>query len=358
MQSIPLMNHTSQQAPRSCACGIAIIVAVIIATGNPAAAFKWHECPAPPIPAYPSAEGATASPFIHPGHPLTILLNEAEVTASGGFSLDPMGNEISITFQSLFGPPVQLAPRYVSTGSHAALTFDFPDTAVEVGKSLAGPVEIAVVANGQTVAHILPQDFVALPPNNDVTDIVLGTNPDQVVLGAIAADGDLWIPTHFQGDPMTMPMCPGNFIVPLPIYVGGVSVIGGVVPANFTPLDHLRSLDGYLGDIEINGYSFYGMLVPQTIDLVHVAGTLGVSICRLNDAVDLVLRIHGAQSWALPQASPFRNVAWHSTPVPLHITSAPLRPGKDNRSAEAADDEAPTTTVDSFGGICPSHGHD
>jgi hypothetical protein len=176
-----------------------------------------------------------------------------------------------------------------------------------------------------------------------VTPLVLGENPDQIVAAALSASGDLWIPARFSGDPMTMPTCPGNFIFPVPLEIGGGAVIGRLA-SNYNPLSTIRGVVGYLGDEVIGGTDFYGMLYPQRINLVHVADTLGVCICRLNDAVDLVLQVKGASAWAQSR-SPFRFVAWGSQPILLQLFGAQPVPASTNSSGS-------TTMLDSFGNDC------
>jgi hypothetical protein len=309
-------------------------------------AFKWHSCPAPPLPVYPSALGATKSPFIHPGHELTIVLNQDEVAQTGGFSVLPNSNTITIVFESLFGPPIQLPMRSATAASDSVLTFTFPDTRDEIHTPLVGPVRIEVSAEGRSAARILGSDLVALPPFNDIASLVLSEVRTQIALAALDANGDLWVPTRFQGEPMVMPMCPGDFIVPQPVAVGGAMIIGDT-PNPYNPLARIRGMSGYLGDLEINGTSFYGWLVDQPIELVHVQNTLGVSICRLNDAIDLVLRVQGDKSWAQDSASPFRVAAANSAPVMLMLQGAPVCPTPNDSATMPA-----TAGRDSFGNLC------
>lgn len=276
---------------------------------------------------YPSTLGATNAPFVHPGHALTIVLNEDEASWTGGFSLAPNGNDIAITFRSLFGTPVPLAARRATTTTASSLTFTFPDSLQEIGRTVSGPVEVRVTAAGRMVAWIRADDLVGLPPTTDVTAIVLGTDAESVVLATLGSDGDLWIPVGFHGDPNTMPMCPGEFLSPLPVYIGG-AMIDGALAARRNPLDRIRGIVGYLGDFHADGLNYYGMLWHERINLVHQDGTLGVSICRLNDAVELVLRVRGDRAWARARSSPFRLAAKDSAPIPLRLLAAPLCPSQ------------------------------
>ncbi len=303
------------------------------------------------MPVYPSLRGATSSPFIHPGHELTIVLNAEEVAASGGFRTEPGANEVAITFRSLFGDPIALPPLRVAAMSEQALRFPFPDTRGPVGRLLAGPVEILVRSGDRLTAIIAAWDLVALPPSNDMTALLQGTEGEMPALAAMGANGDVWIPARFGGEPMSMPGCEGNFVMPEPVEIAGAAVLGPVL-FPLQPLQRLRRLYGYIGDMEINGVSFYGMLYPQLIRPVHVFGTLGVSVCRLNDASDLVIRVQGNRFWASSRASPFRFAIRDSRPLPLQLFRAPLLPAADMGLWPAP---SPPLT-DSFGNECPIQG--
>jgi hypothetical protein len=322
---------------------------LLFALVSPARAFKWYECPAPPVPVHPSTLGASSSPFIHPGHELTILLNDQEVAATGGFGLGPEGNEIAITFASLFGAPVELSARAVSAPSPAVLTFDFPDTLEEVGRTLAGPVEVVVSTAGVETARIAASDLVGLPAAADLTSILLGDAADQIAHAAVGVDGDLWLPASFAGKHMGMPGCEGNFIMPAPIEIGGAAILGTVL-FPFDPTTRIRAIEGYLGDMVINGTSFYGFLYPEQIQLVQVGNTLGVSVCRLNDAEDLVLRVKGDPSWAQPR-SPFRLVALESAPLALLLRKGPPVPLSTSAVERSRSLDGPGR-IDSFGNQC------
>ena len=313
-----------------------------LAFALPAFGAKWQTCPAPPLPVYPSIQGATTAPFIHPGHDLTIVLNAIE-SAGGGFSLAPNGNVVAIEFHSLFGQSLSLPPQTATASTPNVLTFPFPDTEAERGEPSTGPVDVQVTVAGEQVAHISWTDLVALPPTNDVTPIVLGQDSNAVILGALSANGDLWIPAHFQGDPMVMPSCPGDFISPVPIQVAAAEIVGAA-PTAPNPLAHIRQLESYLGDVTIRDYNFYGMLLPP-IKLVHVADTLGVSLCHINDAIDVVLHVHGDVSWARSPTSPFQATAMDAAPVPLRVIAARLNPSVD-----------PSAQLDSFGAACSEQG--
>jgi hypothetical protein len=317
-------------------------VALLAGTGPAARAAKWESCPAPPFPVYPSVLGATNSPFVHPGHDLTIVLNEDEAAASGGFSTEPGGNEVHVRFLSPLGTPVQ-SEVILADASETSLTFAFPIVARD-GESLVGPVEVLVLVAGQTVAHIGAEDLVAIPPTNEISAIMFGTEEERIVFGAIGADGDLWVPVRFNAEPMEKVTCPGDFIVPVSFEVGA-ALIDGEWGTQREPLRQIRGVSGYLGDVQVRDYSLYGSLFQNDIRLVHVGNTLGVTICQLNDALDIVLRVRGERSWVRSRRSPFDPFVRQCRPVPLLLEPARRHPERSKAGS------APSH-VDSFANEC------
>jgi hypothetical protein len=305
--------------------GEAFLLALILVLqgASVASAAKWNSCPEPPFPTYPSVIGATNSPFVHPGHDLTIVLNEKELLQTGGFSTAPDGNEVLVRFVSPFGPSTEMAPIWTDA-SVASLTFAFP-AEQRNGEALVGPVEVIVLAGGRTVAYIAAEDLVALPPSNDVEPLLFGSGQPLVVLGAVGADGDVWIPVRINGTMMEKPTCPGDFIFPVSLQVAAAE-IDADTGVKREPLRNIRGVSGYLGDVVVRDYSLYGAPFQTPIRLVHVASTLGVTICQLNDALDVVMRVQGAQSWVKSKSSPFDAFVRGCRPVPLLLESARTAP--------------------------------
>jgi len=118
------------------ALGLAIVL-----TAMPARAAKWRHCPSE-LGWYPTHIGALSAPFIHPGRELGIFLTNREQRDSGGFSTDPGGNTIQVTFVSLWGEAISLPPFTAAAVSPTTLYFTFPDTRAVVGRPLAGPVAV------------------------------------------------------------------------------------------------------------------------------------------------------------------------------------------------------------------------
>jgi hypothetical protein len=320
--------------------GWLVFLVLILHEPCAANAAKWHSCPTPPFPTYPSRIGATNSPFVHPGHELTIVLNEDQVARSGGFSTEPGGNEVRVRFVSPFGPSISMPP-ISSDASSASLTFTFP-AATEQGLPLVGPVEVIVVARSTTVAYIASQDLTALPPSNMVAPLLIGSETSSVVYGAVGADGDLWIPARMDGTIMQKPTCPGDFIFPVSIQIGALRIDG--IDQEREPLTQIRGVTGYLGDVTVFDYSLYGMPFQNRIRLVHVGSTLGVSVCQLNDALDIVLRVTGDQSWTRSARSPLDSLIRGFQPVPVAL---------DVQRASPSQATGPNATqVDSFDNDC------
>jgi hypothetical protein len=205
---------------------------------------------------------------------------------------------------------------------------------------LTGPVEVRVKRGDRLVARIASVDLVALPPPSDVTALLLGDDPQQVIFAALGANGDLWVPAAFHGKSMPMPGCPGELMMPMSIEVGAAGIPGLTMRRG--PLDHIRRASLYFGDVTIDGNSFYGALSPQRIPMVHIGGTRGVSICQMNDSLDLVLRVKGKRSWVRARPSPMASIARDAAPIPLQLRAARPMPAKAN---------APWLP-DTFGGSC------
>lgn len=318
-----------------------IVVTALLALPGPALAAKWHGCPADPQPVYPSSLGATNAPFAHPGHELRIMLNDAQVRAGGGFATTA-DNLVQIELATLFGERIAFAPRSVAAASPSVLVLTFPDAAAELGRTVTGPVEIRVLRGDRPVARIDPVDLVALPAPTDVTALLSGEEPNQVIQAALGATGDLWVPASFHGKPMPMPGCPGDVMMPLQVEIGAAA-IPGLTERRVGPLDRIRRVSLYFGDVAIDGNSFYGALSPQRIPLVHVGGSRGVSLCRMNDALDLVLRVKGSRAWARSRRSPLAGVARDGAPVPLLLRAARPLPAAAS---------VPWDKEDSFGNSC------
>jgi hypothetical protein len=216
--------------------------------------------------------------------------------------------------------------RTVAAVSSSTLYFDFPDTQAEVGRQLAGPVSVSVTTGGVLTAEIMSRHLVALPPPNNVGALVAGS-VDQPALGTMDVRGAIWIPVEFSAfGTMQKPMmmCPGTFI-PLTAFTVGVSVraqpsfVDGA-PPSYPPFRALRRVDVFLGDFLMNGTNYYGIPVGS-VPVFQFSRGWGMTVCGLNDAVDIVLRARGWGRWARPW-SPFG--AWMPASKPLNINLSHL----------------------------------
>jgi hypothetical protein len=321
------------------ALGLALMLAAM-----PARAAKWRHCPSE-LGWYPTHIGALSAPFIHPGRELGIFLTDREQRDSGGFSTDPGGNTIQVTFASLWGEAISLPPFTAAAVSPTTLYFTFPDTRAVFGRPLAGPVGVQVTTHGALTADVLPRNLVGLPPSTDVGSLVAG-GLQQPALGTMDARGAIWIPVGFSSYgtmEKQMPMCPGTF-TPLKAFAVGVTVRStpsfsvGTTPS-YPPFRALRKVDLFLGDFLVDGTNFYGTRVGN-LPVFRIPRGWGIKVCGANDAVDLVLRAPGWSRWAKPWSA---FGAWMPASHPLEIVLGGLTVDEGNLS---------TGGLDAFGEEC------
>lgn len=299
---------------------------------------KWPHCPsADLLRLVPSRIGAAQAPFVHPGHELGIFLTDGDVAASGGFSIEPGGNTIEITFASLFGDPVSLPAFAVAAVSPATLYFDFPDARTIVGRALAGPVEIRVLTGGRVTAQIDPRHLIALPPPNDVAGIVSGAQ-QQVALATMDARGSIWVPVRFAGfgrSDMPMPGCESEYTPVTALTVGvSVRVQPDAVPDpvfSYAPFRAIDKVDLFLGDFVVANRNYYGMRWGR-VGVSRIPRGWGMRICGVNDAVDLVLRARGYLRWARPWSN---FATWMEASRPLEISLDQLAAGDVSGNKDA-----------------------
>jgi hypothetical protein len=306
-------------------------------------AVKWRNCPSSqPLRMNPSKTGATNAPFVHPGHELGIFLSLAEVHGSGGFSTEPGGNTVAIQFASLFGDPIQLPSFKVAAVSSSSLFFTFPDVRPSLGRDAAGPVEIVVRTGDQTTAHILPRDFVALPPANDVQALLQG-GFEQAALATLDTQGSVWVPVQFSGlgvSNVPMPNCP-MLLVPITSFTVGITVRTNPherppLPTSYPPFRGLEGVDLFLGDLFLNTTNYYGMNVGK-LRVFRIPRGWGIRICSVNDAVDIVLRARGWQRWAKPW-SDFATWMPDSRPLEIVLSNLSANPPAQNPLVNAKSD--------------------
>jgi hypothetical protein len=326
----------------------AVIVAVILASAGGGEAAKWKSCPAShPLRLYSSGLGATGSPFAHPGHDFGIMLPEHTVNATGGFSLEPGGNIVTVTYESLFGDPIALPPFAVAAVSPATLYFTFPDARTILGRSLAGPVDISVMTGPRMTAHIDSRHMVGLPPANDVAQIV-GGSPQEGALATMDRRGAIWVPVRFSGfgqSHMPMPGCESQYT---PITAVNFALTTRVNPEGiagstaYAPFRALKRVDLYLGDFVVDGSNYYGMKWGR-LGVTRLPRGWGMRLCGVNDAVDLVIKARGYLRWARPWSN---FSSWMPDSRPLEI---------DFTALAASDLVTAQGSTDSFGAECLIH---
>jgi hypothetical protein len=115
-------------------CISALVLAVVLAAPAPAA--KWAGgCPKAKMKLNRVGRSlgggspyAISKYFEHVGHELTFHLRSGDVTRYGGFSTEPGGNTLEVTFTPLLGTPIPLPPVQVTASSPSTLTIVVPDT--------------------------------------------------------------------------------------------------------------------------------------------------------------------------------------------------------------------------------------
>ncbi|HJQ85071.1 MAG TPA: hypothetical protein VKA21_13390 [Candidatus Binatia bacterium] len=341
----PTLSPSPHEAGRAPWRIAALALASVVGAVSVAEAAKWRHCPEQ-LGYHHSRLGAVSSTFIHPSRILGIYLTDHEVSESGGgFSTDADGNEVHVTYVSLFGKPIALPAITATAISPATLFFQFPDAAKMLGRTLAGPIALTVTTGGRTTANILPRHLLGLPPATDVGALMTGSGAEGA-LATMDTRGSIWIPVEFSFfGTMQKPMmtCPGTF-TPLTAFAVGVTVratpsfVSGTAPS-YPPLRSLRQVDLFLGDFFVNGTSYYGMPVG-TLPVFRISRGWGMKLCGANDAVDLVLRAPGWSRWAKPWSA-FR--AWMPDSRPLEIDLSHMTVDTGNLT---------TRGLDAFGEEC------
>jgi hypothetical protein len=275
-----------------------------------------------------------------------IVLSEEEAGATGGFSTDPGGNTVNITFASLFGDPIVLPAFTAAAVSPATLFFTFPDTRAVLGRALAGPVEISITSGARQTAHILPRHLVALPPSNDVARIVTGAL-EQRALATLDMRGSIWIPVQFAGfGTMEKQMsCPGQFI-PMTAFAVTLDLPRSQgLSVRYPPFRTIHRVRLFLGDFVSNGTNYYGLDAANYLRVMRIPHRWAIAICGVNDAVDLVMRGRGRLSWARSR-SMFAALMPSSQPLEIVLSNVSADPVVSARLQ--------TLSYDAFGSGCTS----
>jgi len=268
-----------------------VSLALIVTIATPALGAKWTKgCPRERQKLYRVGHrGYTTSLFVHVGHDLTFRLRDRDILHFGGFSTEPDGNTVAITFTPIDGDPIPLPPFTVTAVSPDTLVFPAPDTRPILGRMVVGSAHI-VVTRGEQVLIDARKYPIILPPMNDIQALTT-TGADVEVLGAVDITGKrLWIPISFGGFGPGTPLaeCPAE-MTPIVSLAVDFSLERGpdqLVPhAAFTKLKQARL---FLGDFAYDGKNLYGSKLGQSLNVRRLKGR-AVALCALNDTFELVM---------------------------------------------------------------------
>lgn len=322
---------------------VALVMALAIA--DPAAAAKWAGgCPRvrQKLWAVGRGTGGTAYAisrlFEHVGHDVTFYLRDTDVARSGGFSTDPGGNTVQVTFTPLFGDPIPLPPIAVTGTTHSTLTFTVPDSRASIGRLLVGYAEIAV-SRGNVPLFVADRQLI-LPPMNDVHALTTA-GASVEVLAALDKGARVWLPLDFNGfgqngDPL--PECPTT-LTPVTAFAVDFSLKKGDEQAlPYVNFGQLKKNRLFLGDYLLFGLDMYGNKLQTKLDVSPSAGK-EVVLCGKNDALQLVL-MFALQNPALGDKSELLALVRDASPITVKIENVSLDPDVAARLERAEYDSA------------------
>lgn len=334
-------RRTGPRSPRLAAFGC---LALVLGSAGSALAAKWVTgCPEARVRLIHGGRGGgvyTSSYFAHVGHEVTYHLKESQVVREGGFSIEPGGNTVEVTFTPHEGDPIPLPPFDVTGVSSATLSFVLPNTQPLLGRLVVGPMQVVIRRGGTVVAEA--RRPVALPPMNDVH--ALASEGGEIeVLAAMDGTAAIWIPLSFGGfgpGPF-MPECPAE-MTPITALAADFSFRGPDPAIPYAKFRNLKSSQLFLGDFVLGGVNLYGKKLGTLLNVKRLPGG-SIALCALNDTLELILRV------------PLRKVADNpgSDLIPLVRDGSPLVVKLRNVSADP--DVAPALSAlrkDSFGTPC------
>jgi hypothetical protein len=322
---------------------VALVIALAIA--DPAAAAKWAGgCPRvkQKLSVVGRGTGGTAYAisrlFEHVGHDVTFYLKDADVARAGGFSTDPGGNTVEVTFTPIGGDPIALPPIAVTATTHSTLTFTFPDSRASIGRLLVGYATVAVKRG--TVPLFEANRQLILPPMNDVH--ALTTQGASVeVLAAMDKGARVWLPLDFNGFGQNgegLPECP-TVLTPVTAFAVDFSLKKGDDQAlPYVNFGQLKKNRIFLGDYLLFGLNMYGNKLQTKLDVSPSAGK-DVVLCGLNDALQLVVMFQ-LQNPALGDNSTLLALVRDASPITVKIENVSLDPDVAARLQKADYDSA------------------
>jgi hypothetical protein len=265
--------------------------------------------------------------FEHVGHEVTFHLRDDDVTNHGGFSTEPGGNTLEVTFKPDKLVSIPLPPIQVTATSPSTLTIVVPDSRPILGRLLVGPAEFRVRRGTQPLFHAFWK--LILPPMNDIGALT-ADGYEVEAYGTLDRGGRLWVPLGFRSfgtDPDGgLAACPTE-LTPVTAFALGLELKKGEDQA--LPYISVGSLKGnklYLGDYLLDGKNMYGNKLQTKLAVVPKAEH-GVVLCSLNDALELVLMVKlrnpalGKKSELLPLVQ-----SGSAVRIKVHNISADLEP--------------------------------
>jgi hypothetical protein len=272
--------------------------------------------------------------FEHVGHELTIHLKATDVAEPGsGFSTEPGGNTLEVTFTPYLGTPIQLPPVQVTASSTSTLTFVVPDTRPIIGRLLVGPAKFIVRRGTQPLFEV--DRLLILPPMNDIGALT-ADGYEVEAFGTLDKSGKLWVPLSFRSfgtDPDGgLAACPTE-LTPVTAFALGLELKKGEDQAlPYVSVGSLKSNKLFLGDYLLANprtgvlENMYGNKLHTKLAVVPKA-VHGVVLCSLNDALELILLV-GLRNPALGKKSELLELVRNGSPIRIkvHNISADLEP--------------------------------
>ena len=314
-------------------CLTALVLAIVLAM--PASAAKW-EGGCPPVKSKLARVGrridgptpySFSRIFEHVGHEFTIQLPKTyEVEKLGGFSTEPDGNTLEVTFTPpQRAPTISLPPIPVTATSPTTLTIVIPDSRPLVGRLLVGNARLVV--NRGTTELFEIYKMVILPPMNDVRALAT-QGYEAELLAAVDRRGSIWIPLGFSGfggEGESLPACPTE-LTPVTAFAVDLSLKkDDDLALPYVSFGTLKKNVLYLGDYLLFGENMYGNPLSTKLDVSPLAGH-GIVLCALNDAIQLVVMFR-LKNPALGKKSVL---------LPLVTDGSPVTVKLENISAEVA----------------------
>ena len=317
-----------------------------LAIADPAGAAKWAGgCPKVKQKLWTVGHGnvtayTISKLFEHVGHDVTFYLRDFDVTRTGGFSTDPDGNTVQVTFTPLFADPIPLPPFTATGTTHSTLTFKIPDSRDSIGRLLVGYATIAVSRGTYPLFETKRYRQLILPPMNDVHALTTaGTSVE--VYAVIDKGARVWLPLDFNGfgqNGEPLPACPTVLTPVTPFAVDFSLKKGDDQALPYVNFGQLKKNRIFLGDYLVFGLNMYGNKLQTNLDVSPSAGK-EVVLCGLNDALQLVIMFQ-LQNPALGSNSELLDLVRDASPLTIKIENVSLDPEVAERLQSAAYDSS------------------